>query len=81
MHQDITRKRNETPIRTNSEQVLVLQENDAVVYNMIHGVLGEDGQLQQYLAHYGIPFTGSPEASSNICMDKLSTADFIGVRH
>lgn len=57
----------------------MLQANDAVVYNMIHGVLGEDGELQQYLSHYNIPYTGSPEATSSICMDKLSTAEFVGV--
>jgi D-alanine-D-alanine ligase-like ATP-grasp enzyme len=58
----------------------VLQENDAVVYNTIHGGLGEDGSLQQYLSQYDIPYTGSPEVASRICMDKLATATFIGVR-
>lgn len=57
----------------------MLQTNNAVVYNTIHGVLGEDGTLQQYLSHYAIPYTGSPEAPSRICMDKLDTAEFIGV--
>lgn len=57
-----------------------VQTNSAVVFNLVHGELGEDGTLQQYLAHFSIPFTGSGETASRICMDKAETAEFIGVR-
>lgn len=58
----------------------MMQMNSAVVFNTIHGALGEDGTLQQYLSYYDIPYTGSPEAPSRICMNKLETAECIGVR-
>eukprot|EP00892_Ulva_mutabilis_P002530 jgi/Ulvmu1/12278/UM087_0012.1 len=54
------------------------QTNSAVVFNMIHGSIGEDGTLQQYLQHFCIPFTGSGEAASRICSDKAETAEVIG---
>lgn len=60
---------------------MCLQTNGAVVFNLIHGELGEDGTLQQYLTHFSIPFTGSGETACRICTDKAETAEFIGVRH
>lgn len=56
-----------------------VQTNSAVVFNQVHGELGEDGTVQQYLAHFSIPFTGSGETASRVCMDKAETAEFIGV--
>jgi D-alanine-D-alanine ligase-like ATP-grasp enzyme len=57
-----------------------VQVNNAVVFNMVHGALGEDGMLQEYLSHFGIAHTGSSAATCRICADKLETAEALAVR-
>lgn len=44
-----------------------------LVFPALHGVFGEDGQLQQILEQRGIPFVGSGEAASRLGMDKAAT--------
>jgi D-alanine-D-alanine ligase len=43
-----------------------------VAYVILHGVFGEDGDIQQILEDLKIPYTGSGVTSSAQCMDKLS---------
>ena len=40
------------------------------MFNLVHGVGGEDGVLATWLAHHGIPFVGSEATSSALAMDK-----------
>ena len=42
-----------------------------VVFNVIHGTFGEDGQLQRLLENQGIPYTGAGSVSSELAFDKL----------
>lgn len=42
-----------------------------IVFPMIHGAFGEDGELQNSLSERGIEFVGSDANSSALCMDKL----------
>jgi D-alanine--D-alanine ligase len=51
-------------------QVLI---NADVVFNALHGLYGEDGQLQRELESFGIPFTGSSSVASALSMDKEMT--------
>jgi D-alanine-D-alanine ligase len=51
----------------NHEQALKSAE---VVFSVIHGKGGEDGDLQAYLESLKVPFVGSDSASSRICFDK-----------
>lgn len=44
-----------------------------VVFNVVHGTFGEDGQLQRILESRGLPFCGSGAAASAIAMDKVKT--------
>lgn len=41
-----------------------------IVFPMIHGAFGEDGELQNSLFERGIEFVGSDAVSSALCMDK-----------
>jgi D-alanine-D-alanine ligase len=44
-----------------------------VVFPALHGVFGEDGQLQAILEERGVPFVGSGAAASRMGMDKVAT--------
>ena len=41
----------------------------------LHGVGGEDGEVQQALEGMGLPYSGSGPEASRICMDKLETKE------
>jgi D-alanine-D-alanine ligase len=45
--------------------------NTDLVFNALHGPVGEDGHMQGYLEMLGIPYTGSGLAASAIGMDKV----------
>ncbi|PTY38973.1 D-alanine--D-alanine ligase [Saccharospirillum sp. MSK14-1] len=49
----------------------VSQLNVDVVFPMLHGRGGEDGQLQGLLEWYGLPYVGSGVLGSALAMDKL----------
>ena len=42
-----------------------------VVFNALHGKIGEDGCVQGLLEVMGIPYTGSGVTASALCMDKV----------
>ena len=42
-----------------------------LVYNLIHGTFGEDGQLQRELEKRGVPYTGAHAESSERAFDKI----------
>lgn len=49
-----------------------------LVFNIIHGTFGEDGQLQRELEARGLPYTGEGVLGSELAFDKLkSKARFI----
>ena len=41
-----------------------------IVFNALHGPIGEDGTIQQWFEKNNINYTGSGPKSSSICMDK-----------
>jgi D-alanine-D-alanine ligase len=43
-----------------------------IVFPVMHGAFGEDGQLQSLLEERGINFVGSGSESSALCMDKFA---------
>ena len=43
-----------------------------LIFPALHGLFGEDGQLQHILEQRGIPFVGSGEAASRLGMDKAA---------
>lgn len=53
------------------------KSNGAVVFNAIHGGVGENGVLQGLFEAEGVFFTGSGSSASALCMDKALTGDCI----
>ena len=57
---------------------LELPPGTDLVFNVIHGTFGEDGQLQDLLDRLGVPYTGAGAASSRMAFDKnLAKAAFL----
>jgi len=60
-----------------------LDPEHEVVFPVIHGTFGEDGQLQALLDEKGIEYAGSDQRSSQLCMDKSQAKKIVvenGVR-
>ena len=47
---------------------------EALVFNTLHGAVGENGELQAMLASFGVPFVGSGAAATRLCSEKASLA-------
>lgn len=47
-----------------------------LVFNIIHGTFGEDGELQAILDARGVPYTGEGAAGSRLAFDKIETKIF-----
>ena len=48
-------------------------DKDTIVFNALHGGEGENGQIQSYLSHHNIPYTGSDATASMLAMNKHFT--------
>jgi D-alanine-D-alanine ligase len=48
-----------------------------LVFVMLHGEFGEDGQVQRLLEEWGLAYTGSDAASSRAAMDKVRTKEVL----
>jgi D-alanine-D-alanine ligase len=55
-----------------------LPEGTRLVYNMIHGTFGEDGELQSLLDAIGVAYTGEGAAGSRAAFDKIETKTRFG---
>src|SRR5689334_9105242 len=44
-----------------------------VIFPVLHGEFGEDGQLQEILENRGLPFVGSGSKAARLGMDKVAT--------
>ncbi|HUA66573.1 MAG TPA: D-alanine--D-alanine ligase [Alphaproteobacteria bacterium] len=50
-----------------------LPKNCDVVFLVLHGTYGEDGQIQRQLEKLGVPYTGCDSEASRIAFDKVLT--------
>jgi len=48
-------------------------DKDTLVFNALHGGEGENGQIQSYLSHHQISYTGSDATASMLAMNKHFT--------
>ena len=48
-------------------------DEHTLVFNALHGGEGENGQIQSYLSHHKIPYTGSDSTASMLAMNKHFT--------
>lgn len=44
--------------------------HEAVIFNTLQGGVGENGQLQSALDWFGVPFVGSGDFPTALCLDK-----------
>lgn len=51
----------------------ISSSNCGIVFNAVHGLYGEDGQLQGTLDMLGIKYTGSGVLAASLTMDKVAT--------
>ena len=51
----------------------VLPAGTEIVFNVIHGTFGEDGQVQRILEARSVPYTGEGVAGSELAIDKIAT--------
>lgn len=52
---------------------LIRQMRIEVAFIALHGLFGEDGQIQALLEELNIPYTGSGPAASRLAMDKIAS--------
>ena len=58
-------------INENHKKFLPILKEADIVFNALHGTLGEDGTIQKWLEENNIKFTGSDSISSALCMNKI----------
>ena len=58
-------------IDENYKKFLPIFKKVDIVFNALHGTLGEDGTIQKWLEENNIKFTGSDSISSALCMNKI----------
>ena len=49
------------------------EDEDNIIFPIIHGTYGEDGVLQGFLEMLDVPYVGNGVLSSSLCMDKAIT--------
>ena len=60
-------------IDKNYQKFLPILKKVDIVFNALHGTLGEDGTIQKWLEENNIKFTGSGSVSSALCMNKMES--------
>ena len=58
-------------IDENHKKFLPILKQADIVFNALHGTLGEDGTIQKWLEENNIKFTGSDSIASSLCMNKI----------
>ena len=57
---------------TNYKKYLKELEKQNIIFNALHGGIGENGKIQAWLDENNIKYTGSGAFSSSLCMDKAA---------
>ena len=50
-------------------------KNQDIIFNSLHGGIGENGEVQAWMDKNDIKYTGSGSAASALCMDKVRSKD------
>lgn len=56
-----------------TDRAVVLPDGTDLVFNIIHGTFGEDGDLQDLLDRAGVPYTGEGATGSRLAFDKIAS--------
>ena len=67
----------------NKNYVKFLDEmkNLDIVFNALHGGIGENGEIQKWMEKNGIKYTGSGPLASALCMDKAKSKQLVKEMH
>jgi len=60
---------------TNYKKYLKELEKQNIIFNALHGGIGENGKIQAWLDENNIKYTGSGAFSSSLCMDKAASKE------
>ena len=61
----------------NYKKLLRDLKNSDIVFNALHGGIGENGEIQKWMGENDIKFTGSGSKASKLCMDKSASKKFV----
>lgn len=64
---------NETIITSQEIRPSDIYEENAVVFPVLHGPMGEDGSIQGFLEVLRLPYVGTNVLASSVAMDKITT--------
>mgnify|MGYP000934691933 FL=1 len=64
---------NDTVIESQKMKPSDIYEEDATVFPVLHGPMGEDGSIQGFLEVLKMPYVGCNILSSSVAMDKITT--------
>ena len=64
---------NDTIIASQKIKPSDIYEEEAVVFPVLHGPMGEDGSIQGFLEVLKMPYVGTNILSSSVAMDKITT--------
>lgn len=63
--------------KLNEKSLVQALKKADLVFPVIHGKFGEDGQIQHFLERYDIPYVGSDSKTCKIAFDKYNAGEFI----
>jgi len=63
----------EFEFQLNYKKLLKDFKSQDIIFNALHGGIGENGEIQLWLDKYSIPYTGSGSLASALCMDKAKS--------
>ncbi|MCX6734469.1 MAG: hypothetical protein NTZ25_00995 [Candidatus Peregrinibacteria bacterium] len=74
---DFDFKLNQTSKPLSRASLVKLLKSTDIVFPVIHGSFGEDGEIQSILEKYKIPYIGSDRPACRNCFDKYRSNEFI----
>ena len=72
-----------TPVDFNGDYSSILNDlkYSDIVFNALHGTVGEDGTIQSWLDENNISYTGSDSNSSKLCMNKNESKKIVSKKN
>ena len=72
-----------TPVDFNGDYSSILNDlkYSDIVFNALHGTVGEDGTIQSWLDENNISYTGSDSNSSRLCMNKNESKKIVSEKN
>ncbi|WP_019789928.1 D-alanine--D-alanine ligase [Streptococcus sobrinus] len=64
---------NETVVPSQAIKPSDIYQENAIVFPVLHGPMGEDGSIQGFLEVLRLPYVGTNVLSSSVAMDKITT--------